>query len=702
MRAGKYSYKELFVNRYVEQLVVPEIQRDYVWQEPQLKGFLESLAGDFRAFRTASVPDLEAVDGIKDPSLQQDFDTFYRRRNYSANIGFIYAYSDEQYPGRYFLIDGQQRITTLYLLLVVLAARCGRADDFRKSYCQSNGVTKLDYRVRDATSLFLQKLVALLLEDVNANVSDQAWFLDNYQHDPSISTMLANIGIIRTWLDTGSLEQEQFFDYIQNYTEFWYFDTNISAQGENLYIYLNARGEQVQQNENLKADLLSKLPNDDEKNKWGRTWEDWQDLFWRKRGSNSTADNGFNSFLGCIAALKQYLCGDQIHLHKDKATQQLPVTVLSDMLELEDVERYIQVLRYLDDSRESFKELYAYADWIDDCIDQIWRIFNEDKTDWFVVYPQADKLSMPARNMVFVWGVLHWVDSARALNSAFEQVFRAIRHFYLRYFRYYHRHSRAEGQIKESVNNLLENGFISREAGREEYKRERWLAGIDDIETRRKLESLLWKVEDHPYNLDGATNITHLVEFNDDLTLEKLQAIYEALQHCFPSPKSYRENRKELQSLLLHYGEYWQRQSPWYYKNYQFNDWKKIIRGLPIKDNSHNDVFRRCLTEIIESGKTISQLLAEKRAQYQPDRNLADLHSQLLWYNHYLQETMWDQGGSIALGRGGPDEPDPEFPNRQLFRNTKGDFKGWEPKVLAQLLPDEIKQAIGMSDLAQT
>ena len=73
--------------------------------------------------------------------------------------------------------------------------------------------------------------------------------------------------------------------------DFWYFDTGISAQGEELYIYMNSRGELVQSNENLKALLLEKL-NEAEKNKWGKKWEDWQDIFWKHKGKNRNADGG--------------------------------------------------------------------------------------------------------------------------------------------------------------------------------------------------------------------------------------------------------------------------------------------------------------------------------------------------------------------------------------------------------------------------
>ena len=163
MRAGKYSFKELFVNRYVDQLIVPEIQRDYVWQKGQLLGFLASIKKEFQEFQEAEIPEI-AVDTQSDSGalLQKDFEDFFRKRNFSANIGFIYAYSDEQYQGRYFLIDGQQRITSLYLLLLTLASRCGQEQAFRKHYCRA-GRPKLDYRVRDATSYFLGEVVEIVL-----------------------------------------------------------------------------------------------------------------------------------------------------------------------------------------------------------------------------------------------------------------------------------------------------------------------------------------------------------------------------------------------------------------------------------------------------------------------------------------------------------------------------------------------------------
>ena len=83
-------------------------------------------------------------------------------------------------------------------------------------------------------------------------------------------------------------------------------------------------------------------------------------------------------------------------------------------------------------------------------------------------------------------------------------------------------------KLKKSVQNLLHDGFATKEETSEEYQRERWLRSIADVEDRRDSESVLWELEDHRWNLDGsdvgAINITHLLAFDSDLSLKKLKA----------------------------------------------------------------------------------------------------------------------------------------------------------------------------------
>lgn len=685
MRTGKHSYKDLFVNRYVTELVIPEIQRDYVWQEKQVVGFLNSLFESFEEYNEATVPQLEAVDGIADERLSNDFKEFYRKRNFSANIGFIYAYSDEQYQGRYFLIDGQQRITTMYLLLLLLAARNGIADDFIKYYCK-NGKPILDYRVRDSSQNFLINLVPILIDDASADVEDQAWFLSSYKHDATISNIIGALNTLNVWLGENSCDESLFYEYLQNYTEFWYFDTNISAQGENLYIYLNARGELVQGNENLKAELLSRLSSDSEKNDWGKQWEEWQDLFWRLRSvgraasKNLNADKGFNAFLACVAALQCYLNNNERYLISDKRPDvNVSPVILTENLSLENIKKFVKALCYIDDNKGEFCKLYDDATWVDKCFTEFWQILNLNNTAWFIDYKRPETFSTQTNHMVFVWSILLWLAEAENKDIPLITVFRGVRQFYLRYMN----NIRAAAHIRASVENLIENGLISRKDDKpdEEYMKERWLYAFDESEDKRKIESLIWGIEDHPYNLQpdaGASNISHLVDFDDELTIQKLEKIASSFYGCFPTD---RRKHLPMQSLLLCYGNFWRQRSPYYYKNYQFDDWKHVIRKKE---------FKQVLEDIIKSGQSVEELLATKRAVFDPSAKVKsdDLNGKLKWYDYYLKERMWSQGNYIAIDTPyeGEDE-DLIFPDSLTFHNTKGDFRGGDPKVLADLLP---------------
>jgi hypothetical protein len=701
MRAGKYSFQDLFVNRYVEQIVIPEIQRDYVWQKTQVEGILFSIAADFKRFQNAEIPVIDSgVDNFELKQLNSDFADFYRQRNHSSNIGFIYAYSDQQYEGRYFLIDGQQRITTLYLVLLLLAARTGQASDFEKNYC-ANGLPKLDYRVRESARSFIRQLVPYILKNSNTDIEDQSWYLNSYKNDITVKNILNNIDVIEDWLEEIKIDEAQFYLYLNNYTEFWYFDTNISAQGENLYIYLNARGEQVQGNENLKAELLSRLSSIKKKNEMGCEWENWQDFFWRMRRKGLTnskikglnADKGFNEFLRCIAGLNIYLEETDSNW-VDKHKSVIPSSaMLSQVLNLDMISRYIEVLTYVESKKTVLEALYPNSKWVEQFLHDFWSVLNTNSTAWVIDY-SYDRLSTERRRMVLLWGVLHWVDSA--INAEKEvsvpHVFRGIRQFYLRYKNNV-RSVVGNNSIKQSVSNLLETGFISLDDdGGEEYQKERWIAGIATQDDWADLESLLWEIEGHPYNIDGSdvglTNSSHLVDFKELITVEKLTDIKNTFYMCFPPAQS-KENTELpfIQSLLLHYGQFWRRKSPYYYENYQFNDWRNIIRSrIP---NLPKNTFNIFFDDLIALGGTVEELLALQRKAYVHKYD-GSLRSQLLWYNNELYEKMWNEGSYIALCEYYTENDDDLiFHVSRPFLNTKGDFKGGNPRELFRLLPED-------------
>ena len=217
-------------------------------------------------------------------------------KKYNFKIGFIYAYHDNEYAGKFFLIDGQQRITTLYLLLFALYNKIGKRDIFDEFYFKKNNL-KLDYKVREASHDFLQDFIGYK----GANIENSSrYYKKEYEKDTTIINLLRNYNKITEFIESKTIDIS-FIDYVENFIEFNYFDTNISEQGEQLYLYVNSRGEHLSHQEKIRAELIKKEKTPSDKKKAGELWEDWQNYFWinrQKTEQNDTnADIGFEEFL---------------------------------------------------------------------------------------------------------------------------------------------------------------------------------------------------------------------------------------------------------------------------------------------------------------------------------------------------------------------------------------------------------------------
>jgi len=704
MKTGLYSLAELFGNRHIEQLVIPEIQRDYVWGKQQVEHLLNSILQNFKAWRQEQgSPSLVVVrknpttdEGARDnevQSLQSEFAKFYARRIHATNVGFIYAYSDQDLPGQFFLIDGQQRLTTLYLTLLATAAKHKDLKErFQARYCLNNREpdaakawtpTRLDYRLREQTTQFLYQWVNHILESEEppTQTKDQSWYLKRLDEDTTIESLLANYETIEVLLnqELSNGERSRFYEYLEDLVVCWYFDTNESAQGEELYIYLNARGESIADNENRKADLLATLDTPEEKEQWGRKWEEWQDYFWQKRNIskqkdslNPNADRGFNSFLDCIENL------EKLRAKGDSSSEPVDLAI---------IEQYVEILRWLEDRKEAFKSGYSYNKWVEKWFEELWSLFNRENEVAWPADVSDDKNSTPRNQMVLMWGTLLCVllakesgdDSVDSIDTT--KVFRAIRVFYLRF----HNNNRSVTSLEDTVTKLLDadpSAFANsdREIHEEEDK---WTYLFNHPETERKdIESVIWKIEDHPLNLNGSDlgsqNLTHLLELKSKPTLEQLEAIRDNFYELFPEDQP-RSDEKLIASILLYYGPYWNRKSPWYYENLNLGDWRPTIRGKGSAEHTSGNrtVFRQFFDEYLQAQQSLGDFAASKKnsEQLEHDKTETDLRKALVWYSVNLGSNFLNKGMYIAVDF--PSEQrDAKFRQLGCIWNTKGDFRG--------------------------
>lgn len=299
MNTGRYTLKSFLTDHNLDQIIIPEIQRDYVWQEENVTKLLQSILENSKRQNEISQGTTEEELNAMSPAIREIVIREIEKNKNFCNVGFIYAYFDTDLAGRFMLIDGQQRMTTLFLLLLCLSVKENKQDQFRRAYFKDN-ILKFDYKVREASHDFMLNFVEHTLGGNNFNtITDQFWYYTDYEQDVTIQSVLRNYKIIIDFVNSNDLTLQ----YIEDYIEFWYFDTNKSKQGEELYIYMNSRGESVSAGESIKASLLKGL-SEQEKHEWGSKWEKWQNLFWEYRKDNNNADKGLEEFLKWIKIIE--------------------------------------------------------------------------------------------------------------------------------------------------------------------------------------------------------------------------------------------------------------------------------------------------------------------------------------------------------------------------------------------------------------
>jgi len=428
---------------------------------------------------------------------------------------------------------------------------------------------------------------------------------------------------------------------------------------------MNSRGRTLTDHEKLRAKLFENKENN-HRRAWGIEWEKWQDLFWVNKDRRSSSDNdstqynynenadiGFNEFLLCIAGLESYLQGHTHHFvdHQKYIDEGLSTLETAKILSLPTIKKYVDALVFLEEHKSAFSAAYSYSLWINKCLNLIWDLFNYKRTNWFVQYTD-DARSTERNRMVFIWSVLYYLSD---YNGNLAEAYRVLRLYYLRY----HNNDRSVSNLKERVNRLLQDGLFNtteQYITREERVKINWLKNIHEEELLNA-EALIWKLEDHPLNLDGelgAANSSHLVDYDANPSIPDIEGILEKFDCLFPQA-AIKYNERKLQSILLFYGSYWMDRKATYYLRYKFDEWKRIIRNRDGKNKPFGTFFKAYqlnddLDKLLDQLK--NEFLEDKRADILTDGAILpemELQDQLIIYYILLGDSIWDKGNYIAI-----------------------------------------------------
>lgn len=261
-------------------------------------------------------------------------------KNKVLKLDFVYGSTEN---GVLQPLDGQQRLTTLWLLHWYMAMRAGKLHEAGET------LKKFTYETRISSREFCEELCKEFhFKDYNLCkyhieckpldkcprksivdfITSQTWFYSSWKQDPTIQSMLRMLGGTQkkgkggTDIPDGIEEvfkdkkKEDFGKYWEKLKSdnapivFYYLPLKDFGLSDDLYIKMNARGKQLTNFENFKADLVGYIQEkaEEENEKWknlassvngipAKLDTEWTDIFWQNKTDDGRIDEIYFAFL---------------------------------------------------------------------------------------------------------------------------------------------------------------------------------------------------------------------------------------------------------------------------------------------------------------------------------------------------------------------------------------------------------------------
>ena len=226
------NYQEYTFSKLLEQydkILIPMIQRDYA------QGRTDKKATDVRSNLLTDI--------FSDKNVH--FDLVFGSKEKRI--------IDGKEKNCFVPVDGQQRLTTLFLLYLY-GQKAGKTNT-------ELDLSKFSYDTRRAASDFCKSITSeewAVSNDKNVSdvIKDSSWFMNYWEKDPTVEGMLNMLDAIhekcKKTIDYPNMDKVSFF----------FFDLESNGLNENLYLKMNSRGKPLTAFENLKAKMEKVLPED--------------------------------------------------------------------------------------------------------------------------------------------------------------------------------------------------------------------------------------------------------------------------------------------------------------------------------------------------------------------------------------------------------------------------------------------------------
>lgn len=249
---GKQTIAEVFEEWYT----VPSYQRHYVWESDNVNDMLDDFAANY---------------------IEHGNEEYF--------LGSYIIQNKEQNND---LLDGQQRITTLFLLFAFLRDYDRSSDDV-KDNCQSLIVQKenkirkiaqrirLSYEIRGNVKSFIENYL-MPVGSISKYWTEIEKRANDKKESTSIQRMCNALLCYKTYFDEHpEIDIDTFLGFVLNNVVMIYISADSLEDAFRLFSVMNDRGQKLSNADILKSSNLEKIKDDTDMNNYAREWEDMQE-----------------------------------------------------------------------------------------------------------------------------------------------------------------------------------------------------------------------------------------------------------------------------------------------------------------------------------------------------------------------------------------------------------------------------------------
>jgi hypothetical protein len=283
MEESKYTGKTINLYQLLQEhtIQIPIIQRDYAQGRHDKKEIRENF-----------------LDALHDCVIH----------NSEIKLDFVYG---SLVDSRFQPLDGQQRLTTLFLLHWYAATKEERLviPEVKQNLKKFSYETRISSR--EFCSALVQESITIEYREqkIRDSIIDSNWFFLSWESDPTIDAMLRTLDAIHErFFNVDDLWDRLTSPLIQ----FYFVELENMGLTDDLYIKMNARGKLLTPFENFKASFQKKINDEDWevsvaiKDTFGvKIDNDWIDFFWEYFRKNDTIDDAVIRFIAAVAMIIQ-------------------------------------------------------------------------------------------------------------------------------------------------------------------------------------------------------------------------------------------------------------------------------------------------------------------------------------------------------------------------------------------------------------